>query len=549
MKIKSYHWLLVAVVVLAVGCATAMKGDWQEAESANTVEAYEEFLKNHPEGELADKARSRLERMYFEKAQAKDTITDYEKFLKQYPKGDYADKAKEKIMELRFKETAKKDNISAYQKFLKSYPKGPFSEKALSRIKELTKKEQIKALHSAKTVRIVVSQSYEKAEDISLPFEDLAGKLFKYAGLKVVGADVKDYDVALKVQAKGKPLGTVQTEKKIKYSGASLSGTISLEIPRLPDYKKSFKGSMSPSDKRRPSQLRASDTPFNGAFRAKDSFIPKMFEIMGEFYGNKPLIEAIKDGVLVIKWEAGVSLKRIKDSVEIEQLIVAMKDKDYAWNVADALVKIGKPAVNQLITFLRDENWEVRKNVAEILGRIKDNRAVKPLIASLNDRDENFRAIAAEALGEIKDPNVVKPLITVFTDEDEDMNVRWKAAVALGRIKDTRAVEPLISALKDRNREIRWIAATALGEIKDARAVDALITALEDKHNKVRERAAFSLGELKDSRAVESLISNLRDKDKIVRLNSAEALVKITKKDFGEDQNKWKEWWEKSKKK
>ncbi len=477
MRARFISFLLILAVIMA-GCATT-QSRWQRVESKDTIKAYQEFLKENPES-------------------------------------NYAEKAKERIMELRYAQAAKENTIPSYQKFIQDYPEGKLTDDALSRLNKLTRQEQIKAFRSVKTVRIVVNQSYEKAKDVSLPFEDWTGKLLTNAGLKVVGSEAKRYDAVIRIRARGKPLGAVYSLERYEYAGASLSGTISIEIPNIPSYEEPFRSIIEPPDKIGSARLSASDAPFWEAFRAQDSFLPKIFEIMGAYFGNKPLIEAIKDGSMKVTLMPGVSLENIKDSRDIKQLIASLRDERQGTNVADALVKIGKPAVRPLIAALKDKNREVQKNAARALGEIKDRQAVKPLIAVLDEEDRVFRKIVVEALGRIKDPRAVETLIFILGNKDEDEDTKWEAAAALGRMKDSRSVEALITALKDRSKDIRAVTAAALGEIKDTQAVEPLIRAL-------------------------------RDKDESVRRNAAAALKKITGEDFGEDHKEWKKWWKKNK--
>jgi len=476
MKAKKYPWLLIIVIFAVAGCATK-HSHWQKTVSENTAEAYEEFLEK-------------------------------------YPESSYAEKAKDKIMELRYNEAVKADTIQAYQNFLESYPESRFTEDVLSRLDRHKHQERIKALNSVKRVRVAVIQSYEKAAELNLPFEDWTRKLLEYAGRKALEAEARHYDMAITIRAKGKPLGAVYSLERYEYSGASLSGSISIELPNLPPDTEIFESTINPPDKIGSIHFNASDAPYWEAFRADGSFLPKIFEIMGDYFGNQPLVEAIKDGSLNIKFMPAVSLENIKNSLEIKQLIAALEDKEFGSNIADALVKIGKPAVKPLISALQDENKEVRKNAARALGEIKDRRAVRPLIAALDEEDEDFREIVTEALGRIQDPRAIETLIFILGNKEEDENSRWKAAAALGRIKDPRSVEPLITALGDKSRAIRGVAAAALGEIKD-------------------------------NRALEPLINTLRDKDKSIRRNTSVALKKITGEDFGEDYKRWKKWWKK----
>ena len=140
--------------------------------------------------------------------------------------------------------------------------------------------------------------------------------------------------------------------------------------------------------------------------------------------------------------------------------------------------------------------------------------------------------------------------------KDEDPRIRQTAAEILGRLKDPRAIGPLILALVDEASEVREAASEALKnflfwEKSDAanRVVPELIVVLQDqrKDPEVRKNAAKALGKIKDPRAVEPLIATLKDKDSEVRWHAAEALEKITKEHFGREVAKWEEWLKKQK--
>jgi HEAT repeat protein len=212
---------------------------------------------------------------------------------------------------------------------------------------------------------------------------------------------------------------------------------------------------------------------------------------------------------------------------------------------AKALVKIGKPAVPQLLPCLTDEDPWVRERAVWILGKLKDPRAIDGLIAALRDDDSDVRWLAALALGELKDRRAVEPLITALSDAYQ--NVRKEAAGALGAIGDTRATAGLIPLLKDANWKIRVQAAEALETIKDPQAAVPLRNALQDSTWNVRSHAAAALGEMKDTASIDALVSSLNDVDAVVRDNAAEALKKITGKDLGQDPAAWKKWRETNK--
>ena len=44
-------------------------------------------------------------------------------------------------------------------------------------------------------------------------------------------------------------------------------------------------------------------------------------------------------------------------------------------------------ALDQLVEALRDDEWAIREQAANALGRFRDSRAVDPLMAALKDKD------------------------------------------------------------------------------------------------------------------------------------------------------------------
>ncbi len=64
----------------------------------------------------------------------------------------------------------------------------------------------------------------------------------------------------------------------------------------------------------------------------------------------------------------------------------------------------------------------------------------------------------------------------------------------------------------------------------------------------MRNYAAMGLSWIKDARSVDTLISALEDEDEDIRENASHSLMLITNKHFGQDFQKWQEWWAKNKK-
>jgi len=175
-------------------------------------------------------------------------------------------------------------------------------------------------------------------------------------------------------------------------------------------------------------------------------------------------------------------------------LVQKLKHRSLAVQLAasEKLEKIGEPAVPYLIKALKDKNATMRKNAAEILGTIKDVRAIAPLIALGNDQKLEVRMQAINSLVEIG-PAAAEPLAGALNDKNE--NIRLTAGQALKRIGEP-AVQPLIALLKDKDSRLRQSSAYFLGEARERRAVSPLIVLLKDSNRSIQTAWIEALGKI-----------------------------------------------------
>lgn len=184
---------------------------------------------------------------------------------------------------------------------------------------------------------------------------------------------------------------------------------------------------------------------------------------------------------------------------------------------------IFEPATKRLIPLLK-ANQNVRESVITALGKIRDPRTT-PALAAVMAKSHIKQEIryVTEALIRIGKP-AVQPLIQVLA-QSEDLNA-IAAAYALGRIADPAAVPALIGALNHRHDEVRRQAAMSLGRLQARSAVPALIKTLEDNDAPVRVAVAHALGEMQAAEAIDTLQSlAVYDFQATVR-NAAEAALR-----------------------
>lgn len=124
------------------------------------------------------------------------------------------------------------------------------------------------------------------------------------------------------------------------------------------------------------------------------------------------------------------ALRSVDDSSQREEARMA--------TVVD-LVAIGRPSVEILIEYLRDDDWVIREAAADLLGKIGDGRAVEPLVERLRvDEDTGVKELSIKALGLIGDSRPVELLVEAIPIRP----LRVFAVEALAKVKDAEALRP-----------------------------------------------------------------------------------------------------------
>ncbi|MCG3255542.1 MAG: HEAT repeat domain-containing protein [Candidatus Heimdallarchaeota archaeon] len=167
-------------------------------------------------------------------------------------------------------------------------------------------------------------------------------------------------------------------------------------------------------------------------------------------------------------------IEKFENTGDILSLISELKNKNtrVISRTVNALIKIGEPVIDPLITALKDEDKNIRFVASKALAKIGSN-AVPQLIAELGNSQSKVRVCAVETLGKIGNKRAIEPLINTLKDEKEDVIVREYAVYALEKIGEP-AAKFLITALR---------------ELKDSEAITPLTAALHYNKQEVREVA------------------------------------------------------------
>jgi len=140
----------------------------------------------------------------------------------------------------------------------------------------------------------------------------------------------------------------------------------------------------------------------------------------------------------------------------------------------------------------QNENKRLKLMAAAALGRNGDGDAMKILREHLTDDDPELRRTAAWILGRIGDDTDI-PRLKKTLDRAEDAFTRCYSEHSLAALGDEEGLKALAENLSSKDPAIRTYAATFAGDARATRVAGRLIELLDDENVDVRVRAAQSL--------------------------------------------------------
>ncbi len=92
--------IIVTCIAIVAGCSRERR-DWQSAQTADTIEAYGDFLSKHGDSPLAVQAEARVKQLGEERdwqqAATADSLEAYQAYLRQHPESKWAEEARIRV--------------------------------------------------------------------------------------------------------------------------------------------------------------------------------------------------------------------------------------------------------------------------------------------------------------------------------------------------------------------------------------------------------------------------------------------------------------------
>jgi hypothetical protein len=158
-----------------------------------------------------------------------------------------------------------------------------------------------------------------------------------------------------------------------------------------------------------------------------------------------------KTVLLDVAEEAFEDLKKLKVGDGATIRVVEEGGKRIAKNIKVRPKDPNAAKADAMLLDLRDSHWLNRKYAAEVLGEMKEPRAVGPLVEALTDEVGDVRQRAYDALIKIGGPAVPALVPLLISEEDE---LRQSVTEIIRKIGKP-AVEPLATALGEADDRLK----------------------------------------------------------------------------------------------
>jgi HEAT repeat protein len=145
------------------------------------------------------------------------------------------------------------------------------------------------------------------------------------------------------------------------------------------------------------------------------------------------LIEAINSPDIEVRKPAFIALCWSEDIKGIPYFIDAIKDEDLQEYAIDGLLSIGRKAAPAIVEALKDSDGDHRVILAKVLSMLGEDRA---LLHFKKDENPDVRTEVALALGSLNSDSSASALLKMLSDPSED--VRISARRSLDKLNMTR---------------------------------------------------------------------------------------------------------------
>lgn len=373
--------------------------------------------------------------------------------------------------------------------------------------------EQVRAeLRAVRTVRLEVKQTYDFSRDDEsepatprpapegkgfLPLLPLATEIVKFAGWRVAPGGTPA-DLTVRIEVMGRALGAEYTGtiSGYQYSGAALTGTVTLERNGQTLLEQSIEGEVSPPYSITSYYGTPASAPFS---RTLPDYCAGVWSALGQALGSGPLVTGLQRGSDDVKEGARQAVLGACDESTRPTFLAMLGGSDEEGMVRLAALGLGVVGASADFTPLLD----ALRAVTDVPGADLAERRDWVEIEHFPEGPEGRRAMAQEfvrdgspdrrsallwALTQIEAPDRTQRLAAAVRS-GEHGPFRANAALLLGGLEEPAAIEVLASSLGDADALVRLAALAGLADQSGENLVEPLLRLTDDADAAVRTLA------------------------------------------------------------
>lgn len=178
---------------------------FEKASELDTVQAYQDFLRENPEDPEATTAQGRIEGLEFDEAKRLHSVIAYKRFLETYPDAPQQQRAKSLLEGLRFNAAKEADTEAGWRQFLAEHPDGAHRDEARAKLQAAQERDvqtttdlkRVSQLLQGEAAGARREELERKLDDESFAQARDAGKLFAYLRDFPAGAHREEVRVKL----------------------------------------------------------------------------------------------------------------------------------------------------------------------------------------------------------------------------------------------------------------------------------------------------------------------------------------------------------------
>jgi hypothetical protein len=138
--------------LLLLAFTLACSNPYDEALTVDTIEAWEQYLKENPTGSRTGPATARLEELYIEKARKAEDPAVWDEYVQRFPKGSKLKDVQEERADAWLKWAKNQGTVEAWKRFMENNSKA--EKRVLAEAKGFMRVAQAKGSYSAAPVRM-----------------------------------------------------------------------------------------------------------------------------------------------------------------------------------------------------------------------------------------------------------------------------------------------------------------------------------------------------------------------------------------------------------